>query len=284
MRKILTYFAIMAIAVSCTEDIDIALDSTNERLVVYGELTTDTMVHSVMLTRSMDYYNPQASRGISNATVTLSWNENNLILSENDTVPGQYQTPSVFFGVPNTTYRLEITNVDIDQDGTMETYEAESDLKPINPVDSVTIGYDPRNENVLVGLWAQDPPTEDFYMVRYKKNNVLMSDSLREWGVTDDLFFNGNSTNGYPVLWLDQNVEHEKVVTGDVLELELMSITKDYFKFVVECQIASGFQTPMFSSTPGNVRTNVSNGAMGYFAVYSVSRASAVVRPLKNQQ
>jgi hypothetical protein len=237
-----------------------------------------------MLTRSMDYYNPQTSLSISNAVVTLSWDDQSIILNENDTVPGQYETSADFFGIPNKIYRLSINNVDIDRNGIFEIYEAVAELRPINPVDSITLGYDPRIDHVMGMLWAQDPPSQDFYMVRYKQNGVLMSDSLREWGVTDDVFFNGNSTNGYPVLWLDQKKEHEKVVPGDVLELELMSITEDYFKFIIECRISSGFQTPMFSSTPGNVRTNLTNGAMGYFAAYSVSRASAVVKPFKNQQ
>jgi hypothetical protein len=284
MKHLLIYLISVVLITSCTEDIDITLDSTYERLVVYGELTTDTTSHIITLSRSMDYYNPQAPRGISNATVTLSWDDHTITLTENDTVPGKYQTASDFFGIPNKTYRLLINNVDIDRDGTLETYEAVADLRPINPIDSVTLGYDPRNEHVTLGLWAQDPQTIDFYMVRYKQNGVLMSDSLREWGITDDVFFNGNSTNGYPVLWLDQKKEHEKVVPGDVLELELMSITEDYFKFILECRISSGFQTPMFSSTPGNVRTNLTNGAMGYFAAYSVSRASTVVLPFKNQK
>ena len=273
----------MFVAVSCTEDIDIELDSTYDRLVVYGELTTDTMAHSVMISRSMDYYNPDAPLGISNALVSISWDSNSIDLLENDSIPGKYETPATFYGVPNTLYHLSISNVDIDGDGIYEVYEAESNLHPINPIDSIRLRNWPQFEMVSIRLWAQDDISTDFYLIRGKKNGVLVSDSLREWGITDDVGFNGNNTGGIDVVFLNQKNESEKLEVGDTVTLEVSNITEEFFVFLAETQSVTGFQTPLFSLTPGNVKGNVSNGAIGFFTAHSVSRASVVVTPFKNE-
>ena len=271
------------IAVSCTEDIDINLDSTYDRIVVYGELTTDTMAHSVMITRSMDYYNEDAPLGISDASVSISWNSNVIELTESDTLPGRYQTPADFYGLPNNEYTLTIENVDIDGDGNMEIYEAKSMLNPVNVIDSIRLRNWPQFELVSIRLWAQDSISKDFYLIRGKKNGVLISDSLGEWGVTDDAIFNGNNTGGIDVVFLDQNNDSERIEVGDTIMLEVSSITEEFFNFLAEANSATGIQTPLFNSTPANVRSNISNGAIGFFAAHSISRASVVVTPFKKE-
>lgn len=279
-KSAVAIFAII-IAVSCTEDIDIKLDSTYDRLVVYGELTTDTMAHSIMITRSMDYYNPEAPQGVSGALVSISWNSNVIELLESDTLPGRYETPVDFYGVPNNEYTLTIENVDIDDDGIMEIYKAKSKLNSVNVIDSIRLRNWPQFEQMSIRLWAQDSISKDFYLIRGKKNGVLITDSLGEWGITDDAIFNGNNTGGIDVVFLDQNNQSEKLEVGDTVMLEVSSITEEFFTFLSQANSATGTQTPLFNSTPGNVRGNISNGAIGFFAAHSISRASLVVAPMK---
>jgi len=72
MKNLFAILSIVAILSSCTEKIELELDSTFERLVVEGHITTDTTSHWVRLTHSKDYYSSQPSSLISYAQVELT--------------------------------------------------------------------------------------------------------------------------------------------------------------------------------------------------------------------
>ena len=57
----------------------------------------------------------------------------------------------------------------------------------------------------------------------------------------------------------------------------MSGITKEYFDFINQVQQA-GFNLPFFSGPPANVQGNVTNGGIGFFAAYSNSFATAIVR------
>jgi len=287
MKSNFKILIILFLAISCTEEIKINLDSTYTRLIVYGEITTDTTTHYISLTKSMDYFEPRQPYGISDAIVTLHWNDQSLLLVESNENKGIYQTPPDFYGIQKTLYKLTIENVDIDGDGEYEFYEAECYLKMFNPIDSITYDTKPiisipgdTAKWINIKLWALDPPTEDFYLLRWSLNDSLMSDSLRKWGFTDDIPFNGDSIHGFPILSLRQSTDSTAwwIYDNDLVSLEVSSISKEYFYFLLHCYEASGIQTPMTSSIPGNVKGNISNGALGFFAAYGTSRASVVFR------
>jgi hypothetical protein len=264
---------------SCTEPIDIELDSTYSRLVVWGAITTDTTQHSVTLSRSADYFIDGPSPPISGASVTISDGERNFVLLENDTVPGLYQTSTDVYGIPNRTYKLAISNVDIDEDGEMESYFAESRLNPVNSIDSIQVVYKEYYQGFdgwEIRLFAWDSPQRDVYLFRALKNGVMMSDTLTEWQFESDEFFNGKYTNGITTYVLSGTKEEERLVPGDEVTFEVAGITEDYMSFLIECFVEYFPSIPLFSGPPANIRTNVSGGAVGYFAAYSIERASRV--------
>jgi hypothetical protein len=59
----------MSAVYSCTEPIDIILDSSFSRLTVFGEISTDTTSHKIKLTRSADYFYNKPAEGVSDAVV-----------------------------------------------------------------------------------------------------------------------------------------------------------------------------------------------------------------------
>ena len=147
--------------VSCTEIIDIELDSTYRRLVVYGSITTDSLHHQVQLSTSSDYFSNIPSPKIKDAVVEVEYGNTLLQLVEHDTMPGLSLAPQAFRGVPNTTYRLHIRQVDVDEDGIFETYNAESTIPPGAQLDSIRLTYflSPFVSGYQVFMYAHDPPT-----------------------------------------------------------------------------------------------------------------------------
>ncbi len=269
--KAFTFLTALSVSViSCTEKIDIKLDEGFTRLIVEGTITTDTTAHTISLSHTTSYYYSEPAPRVTGATLTLNDGESEITLAE--TEPGIYQTPDDYFGIPGRTYRLNIALASPMSGG--DTYTASSYMYPVIALDSVKAAYhDEWGEEGFYELqcYVLDPPTTDFYQFKIYKNDILITDTLNKVLITDDRFYNGNYTNGIGVGYLDQSKPLEKVMPGDKLTVQTSRITGEYFNFVTELQIQSGYQTPLFSGPPANIKGNISNGAIGYFATYPVS-------------
>jgi hypothetical protein len=265
---------------SCTERIDIELDTTYSRLVIEGLVTTDTTSHQVMLSWSTDYYNPATPEGVSNAIVTIDDGFETITLQESTEHAGLYETPPDYFGVVGRTYTL---NVDLAEPINEETnYTASCKLNYVAPIDSIALGYRDRFKAYEVKIYAQDPPTVDFYAFNIIKNNIKITDTIKKVGVTDDRFFNGNYTNGAPVYFLRDDEPSDKVFPGDTITLQMSGITKEYYGFIVDIQLETfEFSNPLFSGPPANISTNLSGDAMGFFAAYSSSYSTVIATDLR---
>jgi hypothetical protein len=274
-----TGFVILAISIlisSCTERIDIALDKNSVRLVVEGSVTTDTMSHSVVLTETSDYYYNKSAPRVTGAIVEIS--DGHMVFGLHEDSPGLYKTDPSFHGVAGMTYTLDIRLAE--PVGGHTQYSASATLFPVSSLDSVSLDFQPEwsdNGIWVVKCYVQDPPTVDYYRFLIAKNGRMLSDSLGEWFVTDDKFFNGNYASGAPVAFLRQNREEEILNPGDIVTVEINNIGPDYAHFIWEAQSEIRGSNPLFSGPAANVKGNISNGAIGFFAAYSVSRNKSVV-------
>jgi Domain of unknown function (DUF4249) len=106
----------------------------------------------------------------------------------------------------------------------------------------------------------------------------MITDSLHEMIVQDDMLFNGNYAYGIPAQFLDQDEKDEIIYPGDTITLEINGITEEYYNFILEAQSEIFYQTPLFSGPPANINSNISNGALGFFTAWSVTRRSLVFR------
>lgn len=280
MKKILYIIpAVLIFLHSCTERIDIELDDSFTRLVVYGAITTDTTTHYVELSTTSSYFYNEAPPPVTGASVEISDDLGNME-SLSEVEPGRYATSSLFFGLSGRTYTLRIELAEAINGHS--SYMASSSLSPIYPIDSIGLVYQPdwgEKGFYEVTCYYQDPPTTDFYMFNIFKNRVMLTDSIRERFVTDDAFYNGNYTNGIGVGYLDQSKESEVLSIGDTVTFQGCNITEEYYNFIVTLQTETGYQNPMFSGPPANVKSNISNGAVGFFAAYSVAYSNKVFQP-----
>jgi len=274
MKNTIAIFAILIALSACTERIEIELDSTYERLVVEGHITTDTTIHWVRLTRSKDYYSSNRVTSISNAEVILVGGNQSMQLTENPENPGYYETPVDFYGLPGFIYYVDIKLPE--EIGESDTYASSCELKPVGEIDSIQVVYNEHWEGYEVRIFAWEPPSTDWYIFQVIKNGVLLSDTIDEFWTSDDRFFNGNYTNGIMVGFLDANNPEEKPETGDTITLKMSGITQDYFNFIIQLQDqTSEYRNPLFSGPPANVITNIPE-ATGFFAAYSTIDSSTV--------
>jgi len=276
---------------NCTERINVEVDSGFARLVVEGYVTTDTVPHWVRLSTTSDYFYNQKAPAVRAANVSIVDGERLYTLTESDTEPGTYYTSANFHGIPGRTYTLNIDGVDIDGDGTTEEYSASSMLNPVNPIDSIKLrqfnAFGQKGYEVQVYAW--DSPQTDWYAFKVIRNRKLLTDTLYEMIVQNDEFFNGNYTNGITSQFLSLDKPDEILEVGDTVTFEINGITEDYYNYVIEAQSQIFSQTPLFSGPPANIRTNMDNGAIGFFTAYALHRSSVlatseIVFPVENQE
>jgi hypothetical protein len=270
--RILIIILLSVRAVSCTERINIELDDSYVRLVVEGSVTTDTMVHKVILSKTTSYYYSRKAPVVSGALVSIRGGGS--IVQLHEEMPGVYETDSTFFGIEGELYTLDIV-LDSAVGGYKE-YTATSVMTGWVGIDSLQLFFHPDWSES--GFWEvkcffQDPPEADYYRFLVSRNGKLITDTLDEWFVSDDRFFSGGYVNGATVAMLDQGSENEMLNNGDEVTIELNSIGRDYAGFIGEAQAELMGSNPLFSGPPANVTGNISNGAMGFFATYSTSRA-----------
>jgi hypothetical protein len=280
MKKILIsslFIISIFLAFACTERITIPLDNSKVRLIVDGSVTTDSIRQKVVLTETTSYYFDQPAPGVSGAAVSIS--DGDSVFSMHEDSDGIYITDAAMAGIPGKTYTLSI---DLAAPvGGYSSYTASSVLYPVSRLDSVSLAFHPDwSDN---GVWevkcfVQDPPTKDFYRFLVYNDRRMITDTLNNWFVTDDRFFNGNYAYGAPIAYLRQGRNNEALNSGDTVTVEVNSIGEAYANFILEAQAEERGSNPLFSGPPANVKGNINNGAVGFFAAYSVSRAFTIVR------
>ena len=255
---------------SCTERIDVDLDTTYTRLVVEGHISTDTVVQTFRLTKTAGYFSTEAAPPVLGAQIRITDQlGNQILLEEKDN--GFYQTDNDFYGEVNKSYELQI---DLKEEiSGQEQYLAQSDLPAVQKIDSIGIEFNEhfgKNGFWIVKLYAQDPGEEaNFYMFNVYKNGKLMTDTLNKVSFTDDKMFNGNYTHGIGVVYFRNVSEDQVFKVGDEVVLQMSGITKEHYIYMNEVLRSTSFQNPMFGGPPANVKGNLSDGAFGFFSTYS---------------
>lgn len=273
--------ALSLLSPACTERIDIELDSTYARLVVDAKISSDSIKHHVILSVSSDYFSNQAAQRVRNALVELSFDDVRLQLTENPGEPGRYETPHAFSGRIGTTYELDISQVDVDQDGETETYHAVSTMPGGPELESIELKYYPTpvSSGYTVFLYASHPPElKDWFGFKLYRNSDMLTDSLYKYAVLSDELFDTGYIPGLPVAFLSDDDPREAVRTGDTISLEMHCIEKAYYDFITEAQLEIAGYYPLFSGPPSNVVSNIGDGALGVFAAYSIQRYALVVQ------
>ncbi|WP_321321398.1 DUF4249 domain-containing protein [Labilibaculum sp.] len=285
MKQLIYFISSILILSSCTEKMDVELDSTYTRLSVEAKVTNDFKKHFVKLSESSDVFYNQKAIPVTNATIKVSDGTSDFMYEE--TSPGFYESSNEFSGISGKTYFLSVSNIDIDHDGETENYEARSFMPFPHKIDSIEMNYDEKHideegdkkEYWLLSLYLKDNiESEDYYGFACQINNVLVHDTITEVVIAEDTFFNGENSKGVEVGFFDQEKPDEIIHANDLITLETYAMTEDYFDFVNELQFMDMEQIPLFSGPPANIRSNITNGAVGYFAVYSITRSSITVK------
>ena len=290
--NIKNYFLYILLAVSafhlcffsCMERIDINTEASPPRLVIYGYITTDTIRHAVRITRSTGYFVTTKPEGVSNATVSISNDEEIIKLNESSEEPGLYLTSSGIYGKQGKTYILH-ASLDFNGDGKMEEYEATSYLPFTATLDSAAVTVSPFASKYLqVLIWGNLPEeSSGNFSMHLFRNGLIMNDSLQSFRIFQDDYIVNKKFEALPVFQLNPERERYKLVPGDTLTVQVESFTAEYATFIQNAQQEMWGPIPLFSGPPANIETNIrclssdsKTEISGFFTAFSKHKTSMI--------
>jgi hypothetical protein len=288
-NKFLLFFFFIILS-ACTERIEIETDNSPPVVVIYSVLTDELKLQEVKISRSSPYFDDEPNVGISGANITVRSSDNDVYLfQEHDSIRGLYLSRKEFAAQEDVVYSLTV-EVDFDKNGVPDKYEAETTILPVPIIDSLTI--EPvelfGHKNYLFYAHLQDPPEKNFYLFHVVHNDSLITAKLSDFVISNDELFNNQYIKGDIYRfddiseWAKDSEEDRKrsvyLKPGDSIQLKLSLIPEGYFNFISHCMREKNGENPMFGGPASNITTNISNGGVGYFTGYKISRSSLVYK------
>ena len=269
MQKILTYLLIILISGSCEEKISWDLDTRDTPLlVVEGMITNERIQHPVRLTRPVTELNA-IPEPVSGATVVIHEPENSMVLKESPSGSGIYLTDSMR-AVIGKIYTLSIIMGE-------NEFTAQTDMVPVTPLDSLEYSQADGSSNYYkLDLFDTDEPSmTEYYLDWSKLPGSANSDSCK----AKIIYYSLNTVDVGEMF----KPEQEQVVFpgGTVVHRRKYSMNEAHAAFIRTLLSETEWRGGLFDVQPGNVQTNLSEGAVGYFAVSTVVADSTIILPLE---
>jgi hypothetical protein len=269
MQKI--SFSILTIVLlaftACTKIIEVDLNSADPQIIIEGEITNETGVCFVKITKTVNFSDPNTFPAVINAEVTITDNTG-ATETLTETSPGYYEG-NLLQGTPENTYTLKVVAEGKTYNATCKMPKT-IDLRGIQVIESDFSGPagppgidSSKNYNVLP-LFQDDANTIDYYRA-IQKANAKIDNSF--FSVINDNLFNGQP---FPYPIFNQNLD---LKSGDTVELEMLHYDKGPYEYF----FSLGQVTTGQSGTPANPVSNISGGALGYFSAHTVSRGIGIV-------
>jgi hypothetical protein len=259
---------ILNILTSCEEVINIDLNTANPALVVEAIIYKDS-VCLVRLTRTTSYFSIEQPVFIENASVKIS----DGALSEELSYKGNgYYTGSTIIGTEGRTYEIEIMHDGI-------TYKGISSMPLKTDLIAVRFGKDnsqsplnPYGKTVftITCEFADNPGTNNYYMIRFVWDGKLLE---RYYLLTENSSNSGSINNTNGIISFSESIFFE----GGLVEVQLLSIDKPVYDYFMQLSDVLFWKRRVMPPTPYNPKSNINNGALGYFAAWAIDSESIIL-------
>jgi hypothetical protein len=291
----ISYIVIVFIAGSCEQDLTIEIKTNDKRLIVVGELTSDTIIHTANLYRSGSLITGQAQTVVSGAKVYITNKTDTIYYIESIDTPGLYQTPGKCFGIGGDIYNLSITNIDVNDDGQADSFSANVMMPVPIRFDSLVSKYGINGDN--------QPAINNLAYYKIIDNGPdyvynFMQVNNHEMGYIENRLGTGEFSAGKNEYRVNKEnrlpynrpryfyLEKDSVSNGDTLTFIGYNFTDNQYDFLMNFDNNTNYGDPFIDNimdqlnVPSNLATNIepSDKAAGYFFVYSISKISNVFK------
>jgi hypothetical protein len=268
MKNILVLVLLSVVFFSCDEPYQLDAEQGKSYVVIEGQVTNVDGFQYVKVTRTADFYASGKTPRITDAAVVVTDDTGNVFPFTHNPgnkadSAGYYLPETAFVGQIGRTYTLNVT-----VDGVL--YEAKDQLFRVTPIDSLSYRVneeekeDPEDYGKFyeVLIYAKEPQdTKDYYLFKFYRNDSLIYDS------DTDIYFADDETLGENI---DGVPSPMYFAPGDKARCEIYSISREAFVFYSDLQGLLNNDGGLFSQPPANSRTNISNGALGFFQASAI--------------
>ncbi len=276
MKNIFIVILLSVVFMSCEKTVLLDLNQNIPRLVIEGQVTNQPGYQYVKITRTTGFYQEGESPAVEDATVRVTDDlGNEFVFTHNPgnlaDSAGIYLPETPFTGVIGRAYKLTVTT-----DG--EVYEAEDAMSPVTSIDSLSsrISTDEQDDPKDFGrfyevlMYAKEPQTStDYYLFKFYRN-----DSLKVYNDTD-IYYADDEVLGENIDGVPSPIYY---APGDLARVEMYSLTRNGFVFYNDLQSLLNSDGGLFSQPPSNSRTNLSNGAVGFFQASALQIKEIVIK------
>ena len=259
MKRILGLTALIYLftLTSCEKVIDLDLNSEDPKYVVEGTVTKDSTVHTVKITRTLNFDENTAYPTVDNAVVTITDNLGNTT-TLSLVSPGVYQTTN-YPGVEGRTYTI---NVSVDG----KNFSSSSTMPVQVPIDSLTLeefSFDPEMPFYALVANRKDPAgVKNFYRFNLYKGTERYSGIYLQ---------NDQFSDGKEVL---EPIFGGDYTSGDTAVLEMMCIDEATYKYFYTLGVNAGGTG---GAVPANPDSNFGTQCLGYFSAQSYERRTKII-------
>lgn len=276
MKTSWTILILTAIVLTaCEKTITLDTEQAAPKIVIEGLVTNRTGYQYVKVSRSAGFYDAGKTPRITNALVQVEDDLGNITdfthnPGDHEDSVGYYKPDHSFAGEVGRTYTL---TVQIEG----QLYQATDQMLPVTTLDSLDyqVNEDELDDPDIEGkfyevlMYAKEPrDTKDYYLFTFYRNDSLVFDSPTDVYVTDDLAL-GEEINGVP-----SPVYYGE---GDTARVEAYSLTRQGYIFYSDLFSLLNNDGGMYSPPPANSRSNLTNGALGFFQVSAVDIKGVLV-------
>ena len=259
---LLMFPMLVALLPGCEKVIDIDLNESEPVVVIEGNLSQNEGTLEVKVSKTASYFSNQPVSKVENAVVTLE-NGPGFKLQAEETEPGYYKIAGLQPN-PRLVYRLTVG-----YDG--QEYTGVSELKPVVKIDSLDIEYQQAQIFIEGGyrvlLYFTDPEGEEnYYRVKLYKNGERF-DKVENLILFDDSRHDGKT--------IQVRLRNQLFEPGDTVKVEMLSIDYNTWKYFSSLREMANLNPG--SPSPANPPSNLSNGALGYFSVWTSSTRELII-------
>ncbi|MEI6854200.1 MAG: DUF4249 family protein [Bacteroidota bacterium] len=271
MRRLFIYI-VMLMLVACEKQVDRPILAEDMNLVVVdATITNEHKLQSIRLTHTVTELNA-IPEPLSGASVIISDAEHPpFFLTEQVGNPGTYELPVLFFAQPGVEYTLLIS-----KDG--KTYTAKTFMVAVTP---------------FVRLKVQKTAGSSLYHITWVANpydalHPAMYEILLDWTMVPGysslppesckarLYYYTLPTLDVSQIFAPE-MEQIRFPLGTKIVERKYSLNPEHAEFVRAMISETNWKGGLFDSAPANVPTNLSDGALGFFAACAVLSDTAYV-------
>jgi hypothetical protein len=271
MRKIALFVFALIAFFSCQKQTEWQLKNGNyDFIVVDGMLTDEAKSHIIKISRPTPNIN-ETSEAVSNATVTLSDGDSIYTLVEQPANSGLYRTKSNFAAKSENAYTLNIL-------AGGKTYSAKTTMATGSYFK--TLRYTKNNDDNLYKItWvanAYNPQKPAMYEILIDWSAVQGYEILNAELCKAKLYYYSLPSIDVTQIFAPE-LEKVSFPAGTIITERKYSLTSEHASFCRALLLETSWKGGLFDSAPANLPTNLSNGAIGFFSVCSVTSVSIIV-------